>query len=599
MKDFFKTVLAVIVGFLILNILMSIVFMMMFGALAALGSSKTVLPREGVLDVNMADFRIGEQTNTENFDLTALQSLSTDMTPTLGILDAVKAIETAAEDPSIKYLFLRTDKASSGMSGLEELRKALVAFRASGKPVIAYTEGLSSGSYYLASAADKVYLCADNGAGGMLLGISGRMMFIKDLLDKFGVNVQLIRHGKYKSAGEMFIRNSPSDANMEQNQVMVSSIWHSFASEIAASRGITEDAFNALIDGLTLVVPKDYKDAGLVDELFTRQQLIDKLCELASVSDEKDLHLVPMMDYVDAKIPAVLPTGKNLVAVIYAEGEIVDGDQNQNLAGDRFARIIAKLRKDKNVKAVVLRVNSPGGSVLASDKIKKELDLLKEEKPLVASYGDYAASGGYWISNGCAKIYSDATTLTGSIGVFSMVPDFSKTMKDVAHVNLTPVNSNKHSDMMTTMRPLDDAELAYMQASIEDIYSTFVGIVAEGRGLTTEHVDSIAQGRVWTGADAIGIGLVDEIGTLEDAVAHAASLAGYEAEKEYKVIGYPRPLTMMEQIMESFSGKKDDGLTAALKGTSFEALGEAVRRFKANDPAKAYAQMPYDITIVK
>ena len=599
MKDFFKTVLAVIVGFLILNILMSIVFMMMFGALAALGSSKTVLPREGVLDLNMEEFVLSEQTQTEN--LPTLQNLSSmEMSaPSLGILDAVKALEIAAEDPGIKYAFLRADKTSAGMSGLEEFRKALVAFRASGKPVIAYTDGLSSGSYYLASAADKVYLNSDCGAGGMLLGICGRMMFLKDLLDKFGVNVQLIRHGKYKSAGEMFIRNSASEENMEQNQVMINSIWNNLATEIASSRGIEVEKLNALIDDAVLVLPKDYKEAGLVDELLNRQQLIDKLCELAGISDEKDLHLVPMMDYVDAKVPAVLPTGKNLVAVIYAEGEIVDGAEKKQIAGDRFARIIAKVRKDKNVKAVVLRVNSPGGSVLASAKIKDELDLLKAEKPLVASYGDYAASGGYWISNGCQKIYTDATTLTGSIGVFAMIPDLSKTLKDVAHVNITPVKSNKHSDMMMLMRPFDDVELAYMQAGIEDVYSNFVNIVSEGRGLTTEHVDSIAQGRVWTGADAIGIGLVDEIGTLQDAIAHAASLAGYEAEMEYKVIGYPRPLTMMEQFMETMGGNKDDGLTAALKGTAFEGIATAVKDLKAHTPAKAYALMPYDIEIVK
>ncbi len=599
MKDFFKTVLAVIVGFLILNILASIMFFMMFGAMAALGSSKTVLPREGVLDLDMSKFTLAEQTKTDNFDLSALQGFNTQMNPSLGIMDAVKALEIAADDPGIKYVFLRADRMSAGMAGLEEFRKALVAFHESGKPVIAYTDGLSAGSFYIASAADKVYMNSDCGAGGMLLGISGRMTFIKDLLDKFGVNVQLIRHGKYKSAGEMFIRNSPSEANMEQNQVMISSIWKSLSSEMAAARGIDEEQFNALIDGLTLVIPKDFKEAGLVDELFNRQQLIDKLCELAGISDEKDLHLVPMMDYVEAKIQPVLPTGKNLVAVIYAEGNIVDGAEKKDIAGDRFARIIAKVRKDKNVKAVVLRVNSPGGSVLASAKIKDELDLLKAEKPLVASYGDYAASGGYWISNGCEKIYSDAVTLTGSIGVFSMIPDLSKTIKDVAHINITPVKSNKHSDMMSLMRPFDDDEKAYMQASIEDIYSNFVRIVSEGRSLTQEHVDSVAQGRVWTGSDALGIGLVDEIGTLQDAILYAASLAGYQTDKEYKVIGYPRPLTMMEQVMESLSGATDDGLTAALKGTSFEGIASAVKALKANEPAKAYALMPYDITIEK
>ena len=596
MKDFFKTVLAVIVGFLILNILLSVLFFAMVGSMAALSSSKSVLPREGVLDLNMSEFILGEQSKSESFNLT---SFSMDMTPTVGILDAVKAVEIAAEDPGVKYIFLRPDGMSAGMAGLEEFRKALAAFRASGKAVIAFTESPSTGGYFLASASDKIYMTADHGGNPTLLGISGRMMFLKDLLDKVGVNVQLIRHGKYKSAGEMYVRNSPSEANMEQNQAMISSIWKSFASEMASARGMDIDQFNALIDGLTLVLPEDFKAAGLVDELFGREALIQKLCELASVSKQEDLHLIPFCDYLENKIVPALPTGKNNIAVIYAEGNIVEGKDLKNIDGDRFARMIAKIRGDKNVKAVVLRVNSPGGSVLASGKIKDELDLLKLEKPLVASYGDYAASGGYWISNNCEKIFSDATTLTGSIGVFSMIPDLSKVAKDVAHVNITPVKSNAHSDMFSLMRPLDDKEQAYMQASIEDIYSRFVTIVSEGRDLTPEHVDSVAQGRVWTGADALGIGLVDEIGTLEDAIAHAASLAGYQSASEYKVVGYPRPLTMMEELMQQIQPTNDERISAMLKGTVFEGMGKAVKDLKANEPAKAYALMPYDIAIQK
>jgi protease-4 len=286
--------------------------------------------------------------------------------------------------------------------------------------------------------------------------------------------------------------------------------------------------------------------------------------------------------------------GKENVAILFADGDIVEGKGYSDIASGRFVAEIDKIRKDNTVKAVVLRVNSPGGSVIASEKIRTALKLLMEEKPLVASYANYAASGGYWISAGTQKIFSDATCLTGSIGVFSMIPEFSKTIGKVG-VNLVTVGSNKHSDMYSLTRPFDAEETASMQAYIEDVYERFVGLVAEGRSLETQKVDDMAQGRVWVGTDALSLGLVDEIGGLREAVNYAASLAGYVSKGDYHVVTYPAQLSQTEQLLDMFSGKKE--APSILEGTPFEALGKSLQNLRENEPTQVYARLPYDIEI--
>ena len=580
MKDFVKTIVAVICAFVILGILRGIFFLIMLGSMALSGSSTPAVPKTGgVLDLNLSSFTLGEQSQSE--PAPSLSSMSFETIPTVGIRDAVTALQEAAVDPAIKFVFLRPDGALGGMSQLEELRKALSAFRESGKPVLAYTETPGNGSYYLASVADKVLMGNAHGGTYTLLGLSSQSFFLKDLLDKLGVNVQLIRHGKFKSAGEMFIRNASSSENREQNQVMISSLWKAMASAAAASRDLSEEQFNDIIDKLVLVTPEDFVSNGLVDELVDYAGLQNKMKTLAQVEDYKKVHLVSLPSYIDAKVSA--KPSKNKVAVLYADGEIVDGSGKSQVAGDRFMKLVEKLRKDKNVKAVVLRVNSPGGSVSASVKIRTALDSLMKEKPLVASFGDYAASGGYWISSGCQKIYADATTVTGSIGVFSLIPDFSKVTKKVG-VNVESVGSNKHSDMMSLMRPFDAAELSYMQASVEDIYELFVNLVATSRGLSVERVDQIAQGRVWAAADALEVGLVDEIGTLQDAISYAAALADLPSSDDYSVASYPAVPSFFEQLMSQLGGS---------------GMGEDVRLrvLKSYEPGRFYARLPYDYEI--
>ena len=591
MKDFVKMMLAVICAFIVMQLIGFLLLFIMIGSVS-IGSSKTVLPREGVLDIDMAQFALGEQTQDDSFTPSiSLMGVSAGGA-TVGLWDAIQAIEAAAADPGIEYILLRADAASGGVSSLEEFRAALAEFRKSGKAVVAYTENATSGSYYLASVADKVYMTSYHGGSPQMTGIASQMIFLKDILDKVGVNYQLIRHGKYKSAGEMYIKNAPSAENREQYQVMVNSLWKTVSETTAESRDIPVERLNALIDDLTLKFPEDFLANGLVDELLDHEGLVNKLCSLAQVEKAEDLHLVSLLDYVDAKVNRL--RGKENVAILFADGEIVEGRERTDIASGRFVDEIDKIRKDKTVKAVVLRVNSPGGSVIASEKIRTALKLLMAEKPVVASYGNYAASGGYWISAGANKIYSDATCLTGSIGVFSMIPEFSKTAGKVG-VNMVTVGSNKHSDMYSLMRPFDAEETASMQAYVDDIYERFVGLVAEGRSLEKQAVDDMAQGRVWVGTDAIGLGLVDEIGGLREAVDYAASLAGYVTKSDYRVVTYPVQPSQTEQILDMLYGRKQ--APSILEGTPFEALGKTLRDLEKHNAPQVYARLPYDIEI--
>ena len=593
MKEFVKTTLAVMCGVFIMGIVGMMIMISFIGALAASSSDpKPVLPRSGVLKMDMSKFSIVENASGD-MDLSSVVGGS--YLPSVSIWKAVQAVNAAAADPSVKFIYLKTDGLSADLAQVEELRKALSDFRLSGKAIISYVESPSTASYYLASVADKVYMLSNAGASPMIVGIGSQMFFLKDLLDKLGVNVQLIRHGKYKSAGEMFIKNSPSPENLEQNQVMINSMWNAVAAEVAKSRDITPEAFSAMIDNLELNDGSDMLRNSLVDELLDKEGLKNKIATLSVVDKFSDVKMIPFADYAAVKGNGNT-SSKNKIAVVYAAGDIVDGYGSANVAGDTFASLIASLRDDSSVKAVVLRVASPGGSVLGSDKIKSEIDALRNQKPVIASYGSYAASGGYWISASCDKIFTDNTTLTGSIGCFSMIPDLSKTAKDVLHVGVTTVGSSKHSGMYSLMNPLDEQELAYMQKSIETIYDQFVTTVSQGRDLTPEFVDSIAQGRVWTGSDALEIGLVDQIGTLQDAVAYAATVAGDADLANWNVSAYPKPKTMVEQILSSV-GQQVSPDNDVLAKTPFKSVGKAFRNWTWESSEHVYARMPYEIVI--
>ena len=592
MKNFLKMTLATLTGLLVFGVVAMFIMVGTIGALASMGEKEPVMPAKAVLTINMSTMMLSEQTK-EGDPFASLQSGGGEMMSMVGIRNAINAVNAAATDPAVSFIYMKPDGMLNGVAHLEEFRKALENFRSSGKAIVSYMENPTNGSYYLASVSDKIYMTPYDGGINMFTGLSSQMIFLKDLLDRLGVNIQLIRHGKYKSAGEMFIRSTSSKENMEQNKAMVDSMWESWASQIADSREMTVDELNSLLNDLKLELPADWLENGLVDELLTREQLHAKLCDLYVTDSYKDIKSISIQDYAKLKNTTNLKA-RNKVAVIYAEGNIVDGKGNQQVAGDRFAEIISKVRQDSTVKAVVLRVNSPGGAVLAAEKIKAEVDLLQKRVPVIASFGDYAASGGYWISAGCNKIYSDATSLTGSIGVLSIVPDLSGTLDRKLHVNITPVNSNRHADMYNGFRPLTPAETSYMQATVESVYSRFTSLVAEGRGMTVQQVEELAQGRVWTGAEAVRNGLVDEIGNIEDAIRYAAmSIEGVESAEDVQIVEFPKPQTTLEILLESFEGSTP----SVFAGTPFEDVERTFHGWNASESGKVYARMPYEIVV--
>ena len=591
MKNFFKMTLATLAGLAIFCFAGLFIMIAMIGAVAALGEKQPVMPAKAMLTIDMSTIMLSEQ--TKEADLMTMLQGGESVAP-LGIYSAIAAINKAAVDPAVQFIYMRPDGMASGVAHLEEFRAALSNFRNSGKAIVSYIENPTNGSYYLASVSDKVYMTPYDGGVNMFSGLSSQLIFLKDILDKVGVNIQLIRHGKYKSAGEMFIRSSSSKENLEQNEAMIDSMWESWAEQIAASREISVKRLNTMLDNLELVLPSDWVDNGLVDELLTREQLQQQLSDLYISSNYGNVKSISLQDYALLNAAPALTSAKSKIAVIYAEGNIVDGSDNMQVAGDRFARIISDVRKDTTIKAVVLRVNSPGGSVLAAEKIKAEVDLLQERVPVIASYGDYAASGGYWISACCDKIYTDATTLTGSIGVFSIVPDFSGTLNSKLHVNVTPVNSNKHADMYNCLRPLTKAETEYMQATVENVYKRFTSIVAEGRNMSVAQVENLAQGRVWTGAEAVANGLADEIGNIEDALQYAAFIINGNSDlSKLQIVEYPKPQTTLEMLMESLGGSTP----SVLAGTPFENIEAAFSTAQATETGKTYARLPYEYVI--
>ena len=592
MKEFFKSLAASFTAVAIFGIIATIILISLIGSLLDFGPKGPAMPSKAVLEMDMSRIIISEQTLEPSTALTEILDGEAVVTP-MGIFNLTQAINAAAQDPAVKLIYLKPDATTGGLAQIEELRKALLNFRRSGKAVVSYIENPTNAGYYLATASDKIYMTTHEGGLNTFNGISSQMLFLKDALDRLGINVQLIRHGKYKSAGEMFVRSSASKENLEQNQSMINSIWQSWSEDIAQSRGISTDDLNKAVDNLELNTPSDFLAKGLVDELLTSEQMNQKLAALYMASSPAEVQSISIQDYSMLLAPVKNDNAK--IAIIYADGNIIDGSKKKEVAGDRFAELISGIRQDNSIKAVVLRVNSPGGSVLASEKILAELKLLKERVPVIASFGDYAASGGYWISAGCDKIYANRTSLTGSIGVFSLIPDINNTLRNKLHVNITSVNSNEHSDMYGMVRPLKKSEKEYLQASVEQIYDKFTDLVAEGRNMTVSKVDSIGQGRVWTGAEALGIGLIDEIGTLEDAVNFAAqAVARTYDTSNIEVVECPRPLTDMELLLEAYGYSLDASIPDL---HPFKSIESAFKDWTATQSGKVYARMPYEFII--
>ncbi len=457
----------------------------------------------------------------------------------LSLLDVELALKQAAEDDDIAMIYFNYDHFSAPTSACEEIRRYIREFSEAGKPVVAYGHSLGNGSYYMASAADRVFLHPKG--SGSLNGLASQQYFLKDALDTLGIEVKLIRHGKFKSAGEMYIRNSMSPENRRQYEALLEATWSTLVADMAASRGIEAAQLREWIGNLELGTASTWVEKGLIDGLKYKDEMEDYICHLFGTTEPDAVKRINLKEYVKKVKKG---SGKK-VAVLYADGEITrDGNE---IAGEKFAAQIAKLRKDESIKAVVFRVNSPGGEVVAADIIRREIELLGKEKPVIASYSSYAASGGYLISAGCSKIFCDNTTLTGSIGVFGMVPNVGKAASKILKVNFETVKTDPHAAAGSLFTDLDDEEEAWYQKEIELIYEDFVGVVAEGRHMTTEQVDDLAQGRVWAGKDALLLGLCDEKGTLLDAIDYAAEQAGLS---KYKIVVAP-------EKQKGFVSKKD------------------------------------------
>ena len=588
MKPFWKVVFGGCLGTLIAFVLFNLIFFWFIGSLASsVGKeAQPAVPKGAILKVDISQ-PIGEQ-GKESFSFNPI-SMSADMGQSVSLLNAIRALETAATDPQVKFVYLKGEGLGMDIAQAEEFRAALVRFRESGKPVVAYCQGLSAGNYYLASVADKVILNAYGDV--MISGMSSNLMYYKDLIDHLGIDIQLIRHGKYKSAGEPYIKSEMSAENKEQYQKMLGTIWGVMADAVAGSRDFTAEQYNAWIDNLEINSGEDALSHGLVDELWYDDQVRDYFCTLCGVKEPKDLKYVTLKDYATAKVKPNV-RAKEKVAVIYADGEIVMDDKGDGNIGNNFAREIAKARRDSSVKAVVFRVNSPGGSVQASAAIEREIALLKQCKPVVASYGGYAASGGYWISCGADKIFTDKSTLTGSIGVFGLIPSFGKALKKNLHLNVYEVATHQHGSLVSGMSPLDPEEEAAMQQRIDATYEDFVARVAAGRGLSTEAVDEIAQGRVWAGGDAMGIGLVDEFGGLTDAIRYAATMAGLDS---YRLVEYPAVEPMYTKLLSSMNQPTNDqDITAGLPG-AFVRTGNWL--LGIHSPAMAAQMQPIEIIL--
>ncbi len=583
MKGFFKTFLAVLLAMITLPLLF-------IWALGSLFSSLEPAPVEvkphSVLVINL-DENIADSPHMPTF--VAGASSSFEMINTLTMLDVIEALESAAGDPNIAAIYLNFTGAGSiaGTTHIEELRSLLAEFRqTSGKPIVAYNETYSQGTYWLSSVADKVYM---NPAGGLdWRGLASQSLFFKGAIDKLGVDVQIVRHGTYKSAVEPYMLKEMSPANRHQTEAMVESLWRAIVDDVAISRNLSPVYLQLHASTLAIDSPKAAQELGYIDGLKYQDEVMDELAHLVGV---EEVSCVTLGEY-SATIHST-KISPNKVAIIYADGEIVDGKGGEGIVGGATtADQIRRAREDKGVKAVVLRVNSPGGSALASEVMWRELKLLGELKPIVVSMANYAASGGYYISSPADHILAGRTTLTGSIGVFGLIVSGEDVLEDKLGITVDVAKTAPHADMGTMFRPLSTTEMGYMQRSVEDVYTTFVGHVAEGREMTPEAVNAIGEGRVWCGVDAAKIGLVDSFGGLKNAIVLAAEKA--ELGDDWRV----------SEILE-----EDDELTAMLKtlmsAKAPKLQGEAAAASKSaerllntlKEGSTIQARMPYDITI--
>lgn len=589
MKQFFKFVLATVVGIFLVSFIGIVLFSIVIGAIISSTEKKVVVQNNSmlVLDLSRQIVDRADKNPFEEFEIPGIQ-----MEKQIGLNDIQVSLKKAVKDDRIKGIYLKLSPIKGGMASIEEIRNALKAFKDScDKPVYAYGDFVDQKAYYLATIADKIVV---NPMGSIdFRGLGGEMMFYTKALKKIGVDMQIVRHGKFKAAVEPFMLDKMSPENREQQMVYMTSLWNQMLKGISETRNIPVEKLNALADEVqTFMRGEKLIQSGLVDTIKYKDQVLDDLRKITGIKPKKGVPVIGVSAYASA--PATIGSeklSKNKIAVIYASGEIGMGMGSDAIIGDELGKEIRKVRQDSSYKAIVLRVNSPGGSVFDSEVIWREVNLAAREKTLVVSFGDVAASGGYYISCAADRIVSQPNTITGSIGIFGMIPNAGVLLNEKLGITTDVVKTNKNSDLLTFTRPMTTYESQLLQSSIEDGYNTFISHVSAGRSLSKEQVDAIGQGRVWTGENAKEKGLVDELGGLEDAIKLAAEIEGLN---DYRTISLPEQPDPFQQI---FKMGTDNLRTRIFKNE----LGEQYKYYeyfkKATAMKGVFARMPYDISV--
>jgi protease IV len=583
--NFFKIMLATMLGTLLtLFVIMVVSIGIIAGIIAAASSPVETVSSNSVLQLTLDNSILDREPGMPLFiDISGPGQID-------GLNDIIRNIKKAKDDNNIKGIYLDLTDIPAGITTVSEIRAALLDFRSSGKFIYAYSNMLSQKAYYLATAADKIYL---NPEGGILFkGINSELMFIKGTLEKLDVKVQVIRHGKFKAATEPLFLDKMSAENRKQITELINDVWDQMLLGISDARGISKEDLNNLADSLKISTAKNAYENRMVDSAIYMDQFLAILRAKLGIGETAQVKTITLAKYMNVPSKDKSASAKDKIAVIYAQGNVVDGDgDDESIGGDRFAKAIRKAREDKKVKAIVLRVNSPGGSALASEVVLREVVLANKEKPVVASFGDLAASGGYYIACGARKILAEPTTLTGSIGVWAAIPNMQGLLNKKLGITFDNAMTNKNSDFISVNKPLSPYQTAVLQMEIENIYDVFVTHVSDGRKMDKAAVDSIGQGRIWSGTDAKAIGLVDEMGGMTRAIKVAAELAG---TKDYRVLALPEKKDPFQQIMEEFFGS---GIRTSLK----KELGDDYKYYEFLREVRGIrgiqARLPFEITI--
>ena len=591
MKDFLKFTLATVTGIILSSIVLFIIGMVtLFGIMAA-SDTETIVKKNSVMILDLNGTLVER---TQEDPLGILSQLFNDDSNTYGLDDILSSIKKAKENKDIKGIYLQANSLGTSYASLQEIRNALLDFKESGKFVIAYADSYTQGLYYLSSAADKVLL----NPKGMIewRGIASTPLFYKDLLQKIGVEMQVFKVGTYKSAVEPFTATEMSPANREQVTTFISSIWSQVTEGVSASRNIPVDSLKAYADRMLMFYPAEESvRCGLADTLVYRNDVRDYLKRLVDIDEDDNLSLLGLGDMINVRKNVPKDKSGNIIAVYYASGEITDypgsATSEEGIVGSKVIRDLRKLKDNDDVKAVVLRVNSPGGSAFASEQIWYAVKELKTKKPVIVSMGDYAASGGYYISCGADTIVAEPTTLTGSIGIFGMVPNV-KELTDKIGLSYDVVKTNKYADFGNIMRPFSEGEKALLQMMVAEGYDTFITRCAEGRHTTKEAIEKIAEGRVWTGEAAKELGLVDELGGIDKALDIAVAKARVGG---YTIVSYPEKKDVLSSLLDT---KPTNYVESQLLKSK---LGEYYRQFglltNLKEQSMIQARVPFELNI--